>query len=99
MLATFTVTRADDGGFITRRVDTPPGDQRGQREHEAVPDTIDFAIPGAGVHTITRTRALPTITDPVIIDGYTQGSQTSDPATMPAPIRWRWAAMPSSSSS
>ena len=35
-------------------------------------DTIDFAIPGAGVHTISPVSALPTITDPVIIDGYTQ---------------------------
>src|SRR5215471_4467519 len=35
-------------------------------------DTIDFNIPGAGVHTITVTVALPGIGDPVIIDGYTQ---------------------------
>ena len=35
-------------------------------------DTIDFDIPGSGVHTISLLSALPTITDPVIIDGYTQ---------------------------
>ncbi len=35
-------------------------------------DTIDFAIPGTGVHTISPASALPTITDPVVIDGYTQ---------------------------
>ena len=35
-------------------------------------DTIAFHIPGAGPHTIQPTSALPTITDPVIIDGYTQ---------------------------
>ena len=35
-------------------------------------DSISFAIPGAGVHTITLLSALPTITDPVIIDGYSQ---------------------------
>jgi hypothetical protein len=35
-------------------------------------DTIAFNIPGAGVHTISPTTALPTITDPVTIDGYTQ---------------------------
>ena len=35
-------------------------------------DTIAFAIPGDGPHTIRPTSALPTITDPVIIDGYTQ---------------------------
>jgi CSLREA domain-containing protein len=38
-------------------------------------DTIGFAIPGPGVHTITTT-ALPTVTRPVIVDGFTQpGSQ------------------------
>ena len=35
-------------------------------------DTISFDISGAGVHTISLLSALPTITDPVIIDGYTQ---------------------------
>jgi CSLREA domain-containing protein len=35
-------------------------------------DTISFAIPGTGVHTISPLSALPTITDSVIIDGYTQ---------------------------
>ena len=35
-------------------------------------DTIKFAIPGGGVHTIQPLSALPTITDPVVIDGYTQ---------------------------
>ena len=35
-------------------------------------DTIDFHIPGAGVHTISLLSALPTITAPAIIDGYTQ---------------------------
>lgn len=34
-------------------------------------DTIEFAI-GSGVHTITLSSALPTITEPVTIDGYTQ---------------------------
>jgi CSLREA domain-containing protein len=35
-------------------------------------DTIAFKIPGAGPHTIRPALALPTIADPVIIDGYTQ---------------------------
>src|SRR3954469_4204665 len=35
-------------------------------------DTISFNIPGTGVHTITPATALPTITDPVTIDGYSQ---------------------------
>lgn len=36
-------------------------------------DTIAFAIPGAGLHTLTPGPApLPAITDPVVIDGFTQ---------------------------
>src|SRR5262245_38726721 len=35
-------------------------------------DLIAFDIPGSGVHTITPASSLPTITDPVTIDGYTQ---------------------------
>jgi hypothetical protein len=37
-------------------------------------DTIVFAIPGSGVHTITLTSTdgLPAITAPIVIDGYTQ---------------------------
>ncbi len=35
-------------------------------------DTIIFQIPGTELHTITPTSTLPTITDPVVIDGTTQ---------------------------
>lgn len=35
-------------------------------------DTINFAIAGAGVHTISPATDFPTIIDPVVIDGYTQ---------------------------
>jgi hypothetical protein len=35
-------------------------------------DTIQFAIPGEGVHTIRPSSALPTITDPVVLDATTQ---------------------------
>ena len=35
-------------------------------------DTIAFNISGEGPHTIQPTSVLPTITDPVVIDGYTQ---------------------------
>lgn len=41
-------------------------------------DTITFNIPGAGVRVISPTNALPLITDPVTINGYTQpGSVTN----------------------
>lgn len=44
------------------------------------PDIIAFNIPGTGTHTIQPLTALPTITDPVTIDGYGQpgaGENTS----------------------
>ena len=73
--ATFTVTNTDDSG---------PGSLRQailDANANAGADTIDFDIPGAGVHTITPASALPTITDPVTIDGYTQpgAAPNSDP--------------------
>ena len=64
--ASFTVTNTNDSGPGSLRqtildANANPG-----------PDTIDFNIPGAGPHSIQPASALPTITDPVIIDGYTQ---------------------------
>jgi CSLREA domain-containing protein len=35
-------------------------------------DTINFQIPGSGVRTIAPVTGLPAVTDPVVIDGYTQ---------------------------
>ena len=64
--ATFTVTNTDDSG---------PGSLRQAIEdaNTAVgADTIAFAIPGAGVHTITPLSLLPIIGSSVTIDGYTQ---------------------------
>ncbi|HEV7894110.1 MAG TPA: choice-of-anchor Q domain-containing protein [Pyrinomonadaceae bacterium] len=60
---------------VTNTADTGAGSLR-----QAIDDanntpgtqTIQFNIPGAGVHTISPLSALPTITSPVIIDGYTQ---------------------------
>ena len=37
-----------------------------------VPDEIDFDIPGSGLQVISPVIGLPPITDPVVIDGYTQ---------------------------
>ena len=64
--ATFTVTNTGDSGAGSFR--------QAILDANASPglDTIAFNIPGAGPHTIQPLSALPTITDPVIIDGYTQ---------------------------
>ena len=40
-------------------------------------DTIAFKIPGDGPHTIFLASGLPNITQPVTIDGYTQGDATA----------------------
>ena len=73
--ATFTVTTTADSGAGSLRetilaANAAPG-----------ADTIAFAIPGAGVHTITLTTWLPTVTDPLTVDGYTQPG--SSPNTLP----------------
>ena len=41
-------------------------------------DRIEFNIPGSGPHTIQVTSALPEITDPVVIDGYTQAGASQN---------------------
>src|SRR5688572_21523428 len=75
---TYTVTNTNDSGSGSLRQailaanahPNPPGN---------VPDEIRFAIPQAQcttlglVCTITPASALPTITDPVILDGWSQG--------------------------
>jgi CSLREA domain-containing protein len=44
--------------------DTPAG--------QAGLDTIQFAIPGTGVQVLTLSSSLPSIAEPVVIDGYSQ---------------------------
>jgi len=74
--ATFTVTNTDDSGAGSLRQAIEDANAN------AGPDTIEFAIPGAGVHTIMPTSLLPIITGPVLIDGYTQaGSSVNTNAT------------------
>ena len=63
---TFTVTNiADTGTGSLRQAITDANNHVGL-------DTIAFNIPGSGVHTITPATALPSIVDPLTIDGYTQ---------------------------
>jgi hypothetical protein len=65
---TFVVTNTNDSG---------PGSLRqamlnANLSNSAPPDTIKFNIPGTGPFLISPRSALPTITHPTIIDGYTQ---------------------------
>ena len=64
--AIYTVTSsADSGGGTLRQAILESNGHPGS-------DTIRFAIPGAGVHTIAPLTALPPITDTLTIDGYSQ---------------------------
>jgi len=61
--------------LVVTAADSGPGSLRQAIEAaNAAPDlsTICFAIPGAGPHTIALQSALPAITQPAVIDGYTQ---------------------------
>ncbi len=75
LLATLLVTNTENSG---------PGSLRqailDSNASVGVADTIAFNIPGPGPHTITvgssGIGALPAISDPIVIDGFTQGSST-----------------------
>jgi Bacterial Ig-like domain (group 3) len=41
-------------------------------QNDATPDEIHFEIPGTELHTINLASPLPSVTDPLVIDGYTQ---------------------------
>lgn len=72
-LANFDVTNINDSGAGSLRAailnaNTTPG-----------ADTITFSIAGSGPHTIQLASALPTITDALTIDGWSQTGFTSSP--------------------
>ena len=74
--ATFTVTNTNDSGAgsLRQAIDDANASPGG--------DTIDFNIPGGGVHTITPQSLLPIVSEAVTIDGYTQpGSSPNTNAT------------------
>lgn len=69
---TFTVTTTGDNGANLSPI---PGSLRAAivaANSNPGTDTIQFNIPGPGVHTIALTSPLPVISDPVILDGTTQ---------------------------
>src|SRR5438552_4740005 len=72
--ATFSVTTtADSGAGSLRQAILDANANAGS-------DTIRFAIPGAGAHTIAVTSGpLPVISDPVVVDGTTQAGFAGTP--------------------
>src|SRR2546430_14702474 len=79
--ATFTVTTTNDTGAGSLRQAIADANANGADGT----NMIQFAItdPPAGVRTITPASALPFITTPVIVDGYTQAGSRPNTNTMP----------------
>src|SRR5436190_624474 len=73
--ATFTVTNTLDSGTGSLRQAILDANANGGL------DAIQFNIAGSGVHTITPTNGLPLITDPVVIDGFTQPGTSANTLT------------------
>src|SRR6476660_3236591 len=73
----FTVTNINDTGTGSLRQAITDANSMGG-------GMITFNIPGTGIHTISPMTALPTITQTVTIDGYTQpgSSANTNPPTM-----------------
>jgi hypothetical protein len=70
-----TLSRRYDAIYVTNTNDSGPGSLRqALTDANAAPDTnvVAFDIPGAGPHDIRPNTLLPTLTSPVIIDGFTQ---------------------------
>lgn len=65
----FTVTNTNDSGTGSLRQAILDANSMGG-------GTINFTIPGGGVHTISPLTVLPTITQPVTINGYSQSGST-----------------------
>ena len=77
---------AADNYNVTNTSDSAPGSLRQAildanahaNANANTPDTISFAIPGSGLQTIIPLTALPAITDPVVIDGFTQTGSSAN---------------------
>lgn len=77
LLSTYMVTNTDDSGIGSLRA----GMVFANENAGATPTTIDFNIPGDGVHTIEPHSPLPAVGN-VLIDGYSQpGAQPNTLAT------------------
>lgn len=70
---TYTVTNTDDSGVGSLRQAILNSNSNGGQ------DTIEFAIGGGGLQTISPTSMLPAITDPAILDGESQTGFTGTP--------------------
>ena len=69
--------------FVTTTADSGPGSLRqailDENAATGGTNTIDFDIPGQGVQTISPASPLPTIANPVLIDGFSQPGYDGTP--------------------
>ena len=79
LLATFAVTNTQDRFPNGTTVPNSLRDAIEKANNTGGVDTIAFAIPGTGVHTITPGSALPAITDQALIDGTSQPGYSASP--------------------
>jgi hypothetical protein len=70
--ATITVTNSGDAAGTTCGASCSLRQAIGAANLTATADTIEFNIPSAGPHIIAPASALPVISQPLTIDGYTQ---------------------------
>lgn len=84
--ATLTVTKIADTNDGTCDADCSLREAITAANAAGGTDTINFAIPGTGVHTIQPTSSLPDISSPVIIDGYSQSGSNPNTAVSPNPL-------------
>ena len=86
--ATFNVTNTNDTGVGSLRQAILDANAT-PNASSITPDFIHFAIPGIGVQTIAPLTPLPAITQPVVIDGYTQpGAEPNTRAVGNDAILW-----------
>ena len=78
---TFTVTNTNDSGTGTLRMAITDANAHANIDSDT-PDIVAFTIPGSGVHTIAPGSPLPTITDPLVVDGYTQPGTSANTLTV-----------------
>jgi CSLREA domain-containing protein len=76
LINVFSVTNTNDSGAGSLRQAIL--DANAMPNSANRPDEIHFSIRSEGVQTITPASALPAITDPVVIDGYTQPGASSN---------------------
>lgn len=78
MTLTVTNTNDSDAGSLRQAI----LDSNANPPPPNMTNLIQFNIPGSGVHTIALASSLPEISQPVIIDGYTQSGASANTLTV-----------------